>query len=300
MTRWTTDDIPDLSGRTALVTGANSGLGYETALQLGRHGARVLLACRNATKAQGALDALRAAVPGLQAEIVPLDLSSLASVDAAAEDVAGRVGTLDLLVNNAGVMAVGKGRTAEGFETQLGTNHLGHFALTGRLLPLLLRADAPRVVTVSSRAHVIGRIDFDDLMGERRYGRWRAYGQSKLANLLFAAELDRRLGDRLTSVAAHPGYAATHLQQGQGQPLFEKLMALGNALAAQSAAQGAWPSLRAATDPAVEGNDFFGPHLLELRGAPVRVGRTSAAKDPVAAARLWDVSEELTGVRVAV
>ncbi len=300
MTRWTLDDIPDQTGRTALVTGANSGLGLATARELGRRGGRVLMACRNASKAEQALADLRAEVPGIQAEVVPLDLSSLASVDAAAEDVAGRVDALDLLVNNAGVMAVGKGTTADGFEVQIGTNHLGHFALTGRLLPLLRRADAPRVVTVSSLAHLIGRIDFDDLMGDRRYGRWRAYAQSKLANLLFTAELDRRLGDELTAVAAHPGYAATHLQEGQGQPFFELLMKVGNGVFAQSGDSGALPSLRAATDPTAKGNDFFGPGLLEMRGAPVKVGRSAAAKDPVVAARLWELSEELTGVTVGV
>jgi NAD(P)-dependent dehydrogenase (short-subunit alcohol dehydrogenase family) len=288
--------MPDLTGRTAVVTGANSGLGFQTALGLGRRGAHVLMACRNPQRAQDALDRLNAMAPESKAELVPLDLSSLASIEAAATEIGQQVERIDLLVNNAGVMAVGKGTTSDGFETQLGTNHLGHFALTGRLLPLLLRAETPRVVTIASLAHVMGRIDFDDLMGDQKYGRWRAYGQSKLANLLFTAELDRRYGGQLTSVAAHPGYASTHLQQGQGQAFFELLMKFGNAVMAQSDEQGAWPSLRAATDPVAKGNDYFGPHLLELRGAPVHAGRTAQAKNAVSAARLWDVSEELTGV----
>jgi NAD(P)-dependent dehydrogenase (short-subunit alcohol dehydrogenase family) len=235
-------------------------------------------------------------VPGAQAELVSLDLASLTSIEAAADEVASRLTSLDVLINNAGVMALPPATTADGFEMQLGTNHLGHFALTGRLLPLLRAASAPRVVTVSSGAHRIGRIDFDDLMGERSYSRWRAYGQSKLANLLFTAELDRRAAGALLSVAAHPGYADTHLQQGQGAPLLERVMKLGNSLLAQSDAQGAWPSLYAATMPGVQGNDYFGPHLLELRGAPTTVGRTARARDETAARRLWEVSEELTKV----
>ena len=293
MSRWSPADIPDQSGRTALVTGANSGLGFHTALELSRHGARVLMACRSPQRAEQALGRLRLA--GGSGELVALDLSSLASVRAAATEVAGRVEVLDLLVNNAGVMAPPRTLTEDGFELQLGTNHLGHFALTGRLLPLLLAAPAARVVTVSSGAHRLGSIAFDDLMGERSYRRWGAYGQSKLANLLFTRELDRRFGDRLTAVAAHPGYAATHLQTGQGQPLMEALMRVGNATIAQSDAAGAWPSLYAATAPGVHGGQYFGPGLLELRGHPKQVGRSAAAKDDAVAARLWTVSAELTG-----
>ena len=293
MSRWSPADLPDQSGRTALVTGANSGLGFHTALELSRHGARVLMACRSPQRAEQALGRLRLA--GGSGELVALDLSSLASVRAAATEVAGRVERLDLLVNNAGVMAPPRTLTEDGFELQLGTNHLGHFALTGRLLPLLLAAPAARVVTVSSGAHRLGSIAFDDLMGERSYRRWSAYGQSKLANLLFTRELDRRFGDRLTAVAAHPGYAATHLQTGQGQPLMEVLMRLGNATIAQSDAAGAWPSLYAATAPGVQGGQYFGPGVLELRGHPKQVGRSTAAKDDAVAARLWTVSAELTG-----
>lgn len=296
MTRWTPADLPDQTGRTALVTGANSGLGFHTSLELARKGARVLMACRNPTKAQDAVGRIRLAVPNAGVELVDLDLASLTSIETAAADVAGRVASLDLLVNNAGVMAISQGTTADGFEMQLGTNHLGHFALTGRLLPLLLKAPAARVITVSSGAHKIGRMDFEDLMGTGGYHRWRAYGQSKLANLLFTAELDRRAGGQLLAAAAHPGYAATELQMGLGQPVVEALMKIGNKVIAQSDAQGAWPSLYAATAPDVKGDGYFGPHLLELRGNPVRVGRSKQASSLPDAARLWEVSAELTGV----
>lgn len=296
MPRWSPAAIPDLSGRTALVTGANSGIGFHTARELAAHGARVLMACRDPRRAEDALARVKATGPRGSVELVSLDLASLASVRSAAEDVAARTEALDLLVNNAGIMAVGKGTTADGFELQLGTNHLGHFALTGLLLPVLLRADAPRVVAVSSFAHVFGTIRWDDLMGDREYGRWKAYGQSKLANLLFVRELDRRAEGRLTAVAAHPGYAATHLQQGQGQPVFEAMMRIGNAIGAQSDVMGAWPTLRAATDPQARGNDFFGPLVLGWRGSPVHAPRAGRARKDADARRLWDVSAELTGV----
>ena len=297
MRRWTANDVPDQSGRTALVTGANSGLGLHTSIGLARRGARVLMGCRDAGRAEQALRRVRAQAPGALVEVVPLDLASLASVERAAADVADRVPQLDVLVDNAGVMAVPRSTTADGFETQLGTNHLGHFALTGRLLPLLLAASAPRVVVVSSTAHRMGAIDLADLQSERSYSRWGAYGQSKLANLLFARELDRRArATSLTVAAAHPGYAATHLQSGQGSALLEGFMKVGNAVIAQSDEAGARPSLYAATMPDVRGDDYFGPHLGELRGYPKRVGRSRAARDDTTARRLWQVSEELTGV----
>lgn len=295
---WTTKDLPDQSGRTALVTGANSGLGYWTSVGLARRGARVLLACRDPRRAEDALGRLRLEVPGATAELVTLDLQSLDSVACAAADVAARVPALDLLVDNAGIMAVPRSVTEDGFESQLATNHLGHFALTGLLMPTLLAAPAPRVVVVSSAAHKPGKIAFDDLQSERSYGRWRAYSQSKLANLLFVLELDRRAkaaGLPLLAVAAHPGYSATHLQSAPG--LRGQVMKLGNALLAQSDVAGAEPSLRAATDPGVTGGEYFGPsRLFETRGAPVEVGRSAAARDARVAARLWQVSEELTGV----
>jgi len=297
MTRWTPADLPDQSGRVALVTGANSGLGFHTSLQLARRGARVLMACRDTDRAEQALGRLRTEVPDATAELVSLDLASLASIEAAAGDVTERTSSLDLLIDNAGVMAVPRSLTLDGFEQQLGTNHLGHFALTGRLLPLLLAAPAARVVVVSSGAHKMGRVRFEDLMGERSYGRWQAYAQSKLANLLFARELERRAtGTSLLVAAAHPGYAATHLQVGHGSAVQGAAMKLGNALLAQSDAKGAWPSLYAATMPDVRTGDYWGPQLAELRGVPKRVGRSAAARDDVTARRLWQVSEQLTGV----
>ena len=292
--------MPDQSGRVALVTGANSGLGLHTSIGLARKGARVLMACRDAGRAGRALVQVQAAGPGATVELVSLDLASLASVEAAAADVAGRTSALDLLVDNAGVMAPPRTTTADGFELQLGTNHLGHFALTGRLLPLLLAAPAPRVVVVSSGAHKIGKIAFEDLQSERSYSRWGAYGQSKLANLLFARELDRRsAATPLLVAAAHPGYAATHLQSGQGSFLLEALMKVGNVVLAQSDADGAMPSLYAATMPDVRRGDYWGPAFAELRGEPKRVGRARSAQDDAVAARLWTESERLTGVRYA-
>lgn len=295
MTSWSTTDIPDQTGRTALVTGANSGLGFHTSLKLARRGARVIMACRDQNRGQAALDRVLAEVPGAAVELVPLDLASLASIRAAAEDVTARTPVLDLLVNNAGVMAVPRSTTADGFEMQLGTNHLGPFALTGLLLPQVLAAPAGRVVVVASDAAKWGKMRFDDLMGERSYMRWSAYGQSKLANLLYARELTRRAGDRLLVAAAHPGYAATNLQSAPG--IAGKVMALGNRLIAQSDADGALPQLYAATMPDVRSGDYFGPDgLFGLRGAPHKVTPIKAARDDEHARRLWEVSEQLTGV----
>ena len=281
------------------MTGANSGLGLHTSIALARKGARVLMACRDAERARRALARVHVAAPGAEVELVTLDLASLSSVQSAAEDVASRVDGLDVLVDNAGVMATPRTTTADGFEMQLGTNHLGHFALTGRLLPLLLAASAPRVVIVSSAAHRMGAIDFDDLQSERSYQRWGAYGQSKLANLLFARELGRRCPALLVA-AAHPGYAATHLQNGHGSRLLAGFMQIGNAVLAQSDEAGAMPSIYAATMPDVRTGDYWGPSFAELRGAPKRVGRSRAANDDVTARRLWERSEELTGVAYAV
>ncbi|MGI8663045.1 MAG: oxidoreductase [Acidimicrobiales bacterium] len=302
---WTADDIPDQRGRTILVTGASSGLGLRASKALAARGARVLMGCRNPAKAAAALADVRAAA-SLDAEVetIAVDLAELATVRSCAELVVATVPALDVLVNNAGVMALPFRRTADGFELQLGTNHLGHFALTGLLLPVLHRAPAPRVVAVSSNAHRLGRIRFDDLMGERRYGRWRAYGQSKLANLLFTIELDRRAraaGSPLLAVAAHPGYASTHLQSAgaemEGKRGVARIFAWGNQLLAQSDADGALPELYAATAATVHGGDYFGPsRFLEMRGHPKRVVGNRRARDPRVAARLWAVSEELTGV----
>ena len=294
MPPWTADDIPDQTSRTILVTGANSGLGLRSAQALAARGARVVLACRNAEKAARALAEVAAGATGPAPEVVALDLADLDSVRAAADEVAGRVESLDVLMNNAGVMATPKGRTPQGFETQLGTNHLGHFALTGLLLPLLQRAAAPRVISTSSQAHRMGRMRWDDLQWERGYERWRAYGQSKLANLLFMRELARR-APGIISAAAHPGWAATHLQSGEG--VTKRLSALGNRVFAQSDAMGALPQLYAATMPDVRSGDYFGPDgMFERAGHPTRVGMTAAARSDADAARLWEVSEQLTGV----
>ena len=300
--RWSADRLPDQTGRTILVTGANSGLGKQMSIALAGAGARVLLGCRDAGRAAAALADVAAAASGPAPEVVPMDLASLGSVEQAAADLAERAPVLDVLVNNAGIMAVPRALTVDGFESQFGTNHLGHFALTGRVLPLLLAARAPRVVTVSSDAHRIGRIRFDDLTGERRYNAWLAYGQSKLANLLFTLELQRRAteaGSPLVAVAAHPGYSATNLvASGPGRSsLLGPVTRLGEKLLAQSDAMGALPQLYAATMPDVLGGDYYGPGGLGgMKGHPARVNSTKAARDGDVARRLWQVSETLTGV----
>jgi len=311
MTRWTADDIPSLSGRRALVTGANSGLGLVTALELARHGADVLLAVRDAGRGAAAQEQIRAAAgPAAgQVDVVPLDLADLASVRACAERVGAE--PLHLLVNNAGVMAIPRRETADGFEMQLGTNHLGHMALTLGLLPALARAGstsaASRVVTVSSNAHKFGRIRLDDLMGSRRYQPWAAYGQSKLANLLFTFELQHRLdaaGIPVGAYAAHPGYAATNLQgvapAMNGSSIGARLTDLGNRLLAQPAEMGALPTLYVATAPGLPPASYAGPDgLLEQHGHPRLVGTTAAARDTRMAAALWDESESLIGMRLS-
>jgi len=304
-THWTAADLPDLSGKVFVVTGGNSGLGLETARELSRKSAHVVIACRDAAKAATALSEIRAGARGASIEAVNLDLASLASVRAFAEAFCANHHRLDALCNNAGVMALPYRKTADGFEMQFGTNHLGHFALTGFLLDVLCATPGARVVNVSSSAHRFGRIRFDDLQSERSYGRWRAYGQSKLANLLFTYELARRVekaGVALLSVAAHPGYAATNLQTAgprmEGAAWMERLSLLGNRLFAQSAGMGALPTLYAATAPDVRGGDYFGPDGVgEMWGSPTRVRSSARAQDRESAARLWQVSRDLTGVR---
>jgi NAD(P)-dependent dehydrogenase (short-subunit alcohol dehydrogenase family) len=300
---WTSADIPDLTGRTAVITGANSGIGLRAAVELARHGAAVTLTARDPGRGADALARLRTEVPAADAALAPLDVADLASVRAfaAAYEPAG----LDLLVNNAGVMAVPLRHTPDGFESQFGTNHLGHFALTGLLLPRLLARPGARVVTVTSGLHRAGRINFDDLDARRGYHKWPAYAQSKLANLLFTFELQRRAdaaGVDLRSVAAHPGYAATNLQAAGPRLAGSKLTELGSALVtrliSQPDTQGALPTLRAATDPAVRGGEVFGPDgRFELHGAPKQVAVSRRARDRALAERLWTVSEEKTGVR---
>lgn len=301
---WTATDIPDLTGRRALVTGTTSGLGWETAKALAAHGAQVVMTARDAVRGEQAVRRVRAAVPGSSVELALLDLADLASVR---ELAATRVGEpLDLLVNNAGVMAVPFRRTADGFELQLGTNHMGHFALTGLLLPGLLARPGARVVTVSSIVHRSGAMNLADLMSERAYDPWKAYAQSKLANLLFVRELDRRFraaGVEALSVGAHPGVARTELVASgpaSGRGVLGSLMKAGTALAAQGAAAGALPQLRAATDPVVAGGEVYGPRgLQEWRGLPQRVGVAPQAQDDTAAGLLWAESVRLTGVDFA-
>jgi NAD(P)-dependent dehydrogenase (short-subunit alcohol dehydrogenase family) len=298
---WTVDRIPDQGGRLAVVTGANSGLGLVTARELARAGARVVLACRSVAKGEGACDTIGRASPGAQLELEELDLGELDSVRAFAERFHAAHDGLDLLINNAGVMATPRRRTADGFELQFGTNHLGHFALTALLIRAMEGREDARVVTLSSGMHRVGRIAFDNLGGERHYFRWRAYGQSKLANLLFALELDRRLraaGSSVKSLAAHPGWAATNLQYA-GPPLFDRAVAhLGNRVWAQSADMGALPTLYAATEPGLDGGTYVGPDgILEQRGHPEPVSMSSAARDEEVARRLWEVSERMTEVR---
>jgi NAD(P)-dependent dehydrogenase (short-subunit alcohol dehydrogenase family) len=308
MTRWTADDIPDLTGRRALVTGASSGLGLVTAAQLARHGADVLVAVRDRVKGASALAHIESAAGGSgSARLLDLDLADLASVRAAAAEVSAS--PLHLLVNNAGVMAIPRRETADGFEMQLGTNHLGHMALTLLLLPALTAGGGARtpsrVVTVSSGAHRMGRIDLDDLMGERSYSPWKAYGQSKLANLLFAFELQHRLdtsGLPVGSYAAHPGYAATNLQavgpQMEGSGWKERMMELANKVLAQPAEMGALPQLYAATAPGVPAGSYIGPDgAFEQRGHPRLVGTAPQARDLITGEQLWAASEDLVGVR---
>ena len=301
--KWTTDDMPDQAGRTAVVTGANTGLGLETAKALAARGAAVVLAVRNLDKGKDAAAAVTAgAGPGAEVTLQRLDLSSLASVREAADELLAGHDRIDLLVNNAGVMYTPHGTTADGFELQFGTNHLGHFALTGLLLDRLLATAGSRVVTVSSVGHRIrSRIDFDDLQSEHGYSRVAAYGRSKLANLLFTYELQRRLAaadDDVTTVAlaAHPGGSNTELVRNSPAPL-RALNAVFGPLIAQSAAMGALPTLRAATDPAAVGGQYYGPGgFRELRGHPVVVASSARSHDVDVQRRLWTVSEDLTGV----
>ena len=295
--------VPDQGGRTALITGANSGLGLQTAIRLAQADATIIMACRNPDKAAAALEEVRAVAPEASVSTLALDLASLDSIREAAQEVHAGHDRLDLLINNAGVMAIPRQLTVDGFETQFGTNHLGHFALTGLLLDLIVATPHSRVVTVSSNAHKMGRITFDDLMGERRYERWSAYGQSKLANLLFTFELQRRLtaaASGTIAVAAHPGWAATHLQtSGRGVtagPWFA-ITETANRLIAQSDAMGALPTIHAATSPDVIAGGYYGPDgPFEVRGLPTQVDANGRAKDAAVARQLWARSEELTGV----
>ena len=303
--QWTAADIPDLTGKVAVVTGGNSGIGFEAAKELARKGAETVLACRSPERGQAALDTLTAETPEAKAELMALDLASLASVEQFAAEFTERYSQLDVLANNAGIMALPWAQTEDGFELQNGTNHLGHFALTGRLLDLLLSTPGARVVNVSSVGHRRGQIDFDNLLYEHGgFGPWRAYFRSKLLNLLFTYELQRRFeaaGTEASSLAAHPGGASTNLGTAAVRPRgLGWAFNLLSGKVGQSAAMGALPTLRAATDPAARGGQYYGPSgFYEARGYPVVVKSIPISYDEDVARRAWEASEELTGVRFA-
>ncbi|MCB1126978.1 MAG: SDR family oxidoreductase [Verrucomicrobiae bacterium] len=296
MGKWTFDDIPDQSGRNAIVTGANSGIGFETAKALALKGANVTLACRSQAKGQEAVERIRGASASASVALELLDLADLPSVEAFAKRYKESHDRLDLLILNAGVMVPPASKTEQGYELQFGVNHLGHFALTGALLPLVNTTSGSRVVAVSSTAAQFGKMNFDDLQFEKRgYQAWPAYGQSKLANQLFVRELQRRVkaaGSSVLVTCAHPGWTATDLQRTSG------LISFFNPVFAMQPPQGALPTLRAATDPDAKAGDYFGPGgLMQMRGYPVRVPMLKRAKKDDDAAKLWEVSEKLTGVR---
>ena len=294
--KWTESDIPDQTGHVAVVTGANSGIGFETARALAEKGATVVLACRNLTKGQEAIKKINAAHSGARVELMALDLSSLQSIRDFTHLFKEKYDSLDLLINNAGVMVPPYSKTQEGFELQLGTNHLGHFALTGLLIDIMMRSGSGRVVNVSSMAHKTGRIDFADLQWDtRQYKPWQAYGDSKIANLYFTSELQRRLQEKGAAVkvtAAHPGWTATDLQRNSG------IVRFLNNFFAQKPKAGAWPTLLAAVDSTASGGEFYGPEgFMEMKGHPKKVKTSKLAQDQSIAARLWDVSEQLTAVQ---
>ncbi len=304
---FTVDSIPSLRGRTFIVTGGNSGIGFEAARMFARKGARLVLACRDEAKMKAAAERICADTAGAEVDRVALDLSDLRSVRAAAAAIRDRAPVVDVLVNNAGVMALPYRETKDGFEMQVGTNHLGHFALTGLLLPALLAAQAARVVTVSSLVHMQGSLSMEDLPKPRKYNEWTAYARSKLANVLFGYELDRRAKAAhapLRSTVCHPGYSATNLQSGgvkAGGSAFQGgLMKLSNAVIAQSAEMGALPTAYAATAEDVRGGEFVGPGgLMAIRGYPALGKSSKTSHDEGLARELWEASEKLTGVTYA-
>lgn len=298
--KWTEADIPDQHGRVAIITGANSGIGFIEARALAARGATVVLACRTPARGEAARASILAGVPQADVRVAQLDTADLASVRRFADEMAQALPRLDLLINNAGVMAIPRQRSVDGFDLQLATNHLGHFALTGLLLPLLEMAPHSRVVTVSSLAANRGRIHFDDLQFEREYDPWTAYYQSKLANLVFALELHRRLqrnGSRVQSLAAHPGISRTNLFYSDGRSWMKQLPPKLFGWLLQPAEQGALPVLHAATAPTARGGEYYGPsQFFEVRGWPAPAAVVTAARDEDTGRRLWTVSEQLTGV----
>lgn len=302
MSKWTTNNMPDLTGKVIIVTGANSGIGFEACKDFARKGAQVVMACRNMQKANDALAELQRAAPNANAEIIELDLASQKSVHAFADAFKAKYDRLDVLVNNAGIMMVPFGVTEDGFERQFGTNHLGHFALTGLLIDLLKATDNSRVVNISSMGHRRGDMNFDNLMygGGQGYSPFASYARSKLANLLFTYELQRRFeqnGMNALAVAAHPGGSKTNLGNHLTDGLMGRAMMLFANRFAQSAAMGALPTIRAAVDPATHGGDYYGPGgFMELRGDPVKVKSSSASHHSADQRKLWEVSEQLTGI----
>ena len=307
MSRWTTEYIPDLTGRLALITGANSGLGLETTRALVAHGAHVVMTWRNKDKGQQALTTIQNQYPQAKVELMQLDLASLEAIRSFSAEFRQKYDQLDLLFNNAGVMAIPRSETVDGFETQFGTNYLGHFALTGLLLPTLLNTPLSRIITTTSMARHMGQIDFDDLQRNRSYSRWETYGQSKKANLLFAFELQRRLSAiaaNTISVAAHPGYASTNLQStsavsssARSEIFFYKYL---NPIVAQSGAMGALPQLYAATSSMIVGGELVGPGgFFGMRGYPKIERHSQREYNLPVAKRLWETSVELTGVDYA-
>ncbi|MFC7202233.1 oxidoreductase [Haloferax namakaokahaiae] len=307
MTDWSVENVPDCSGKTVVVTGANSGLGFEATTMFAQKGAHVVMACRDLDRAEDAANEIRSEVSAASLTRSKLDLADLESVYAFADEFKSNHNELHVLCNNAGVMAVPRRETKQGFEMQLGVNHLGHFALTAELFDRI--RDTPgetRIVNTSSGLHERGKMDFDDLQSERDYDKWEAYAQSKLANLLFTYELDRRLDaagiDDVVSVGAHPGYAATNLQyrgpEATGSRVRLLMNKLANTVIAQSAEMGALPLLYAATEESVEGGDYIGPQgLFGMRGYPGKADSSARSKDEATAERLWDVSEDLTARR---
>ncbi|MEM7132958.1 MAG: oxidoreductase [Chloroflexota bacterium] len=302
--KWTQNDIPDFTDKVVVITGANSGLGLESTKALAAKGAAVVMACRNATKAESAKADVLRAVPNAALDVMTLNNASLESVKSFADAFKATYDRLDLLLNNAGVMAIPRTETADGFEMQLGVNHLGHFALTGLLLDLITSTSGARVHSTSSSAAFNGEINFDDLMGEKNYGRWTAYGQSKLANAVFATELDRRLkaaGHDTIANSSHPGLVMTNLQANSldqsGAPFMERVLygTLGN-LIAQDVSMGVLPQLMASTAPDAKGGVFYGPKTFRLRGYPAEQKCNDALNDATVLKRFWEVSEELTGI----
>lgn len=300
MFSYSLETLPRLDGKRAVVTGANSGLGLHTSWMLASRGATVVMACRSPERASAALETVRQRAPGAKVETASLDLASLKSVRACAKQLV-EGGTIDILVNNAGVMALPYRKTEDGFEMQLGTNHFGHFALTGLLFPAL-SAEA-RVVNIASGMHRAGRMRWDDLDGERAYDPWPFYGQSKLANLLFTFGLQRRLqakGSTIKALAAHPGYAATNLQHAgpkmEGSSFKAAMMSIGNAVLAQSDEKGAWPQVHAAASPEAKSGDYWGPAFAEVWGAPKLSSTSAASRVEADQDRLWTVSQDRTGV----